>query len=201
MSATVFVVDDDVSVLSAVARLLRSAAYEVETFSSPREFFERAHPDKPGCLVVDLRMPEVTGLELQEGLIRAGSRIPVIFMSGRADIQSSVRAMQRGAIDFLTKPFDEHQLLEAVNRAIARDLEDRADRAERDALRARFNLLTRREREVCMLVALGRLNKQIAEQLGISEKTIKAHRARVMTKLHAASLAELVRIVDGANES
>jgi FixJ family two-component response regulator len=192
MRPTVFVVDDDASVLSAVGRLIGSAGHKVETFSSPREFFERARSDGPGCLVVDLRMPELTGLQLQEAMIRGGCHLPVIFMSGQADIQSTVRAIQCGAIDFLLKPFDEHQLLQAIDRAIARNAEERAARARRDALRARLDLLTPREREVCVL---------IAAQLGIAEKTVKAHRARVMAKLDTPSVAELVRIVDGAHDS
>ena len=200
MSGTIFLVDDDTSVLSAVARLIRSAGHKVEAFGSPREFLELPRSGEPSCLVVDLRMPEQNGLELQEVMARAGWRMPVIFMSGQADIQSTVKAMQAGAIDFLTKPFDEQQLLEAIDRAIARDLQARATHAERDDLRSRLKLLTPREREVCALVAAGRLNKQIAQELGISEKTIKAHRARVMQKLRARSVAELVRIVDRAHE-
>jgi FixJ family two-component response regulator len=198
---TVFVVDDDPSVLSAVGRLIRSAGHKVETFGSPREFFERSRSDEPGCLIVDLRMPDLSGLELQEAMGRAGYHLPIIFMSGHADIQSTVKAMQGGAIDFLIKPFDESQLLEAIDRATALDVEERAARAGRDALRARLNLLTPREREVCMFVAAGRLNKQIAAELGIAEKTVKAHRARVMAKLQAPSVAELVRIVDGARKT
>jgi FixJ family two-component response regulator len=127
--------------------------------------------------------------------------LPVIFMSGQADIQSTVKAMQSGAIDFLIKPFDENQLLQAIDRAIARDLEESAARAGRDALRVRLNLLTTREHEVCMFVAAGRLNKQIAAELGIAEKTVKAHRARVMAKLGARSVADLVRIVDRARKA
>jgi FixJ family two-component response regulator len=201
MRPTVFVVDDDPSVLSAVGRLIRSAGHKVETFGSPREFFERSRSDEPGCLVVDLRMPDLSGLELQEAMGRAGYHLPVIFMSGHADIQSTVKAMQGGAIDFLIKPFDERQLLEAIDRATALDVEERAARAGRDALRARLNLLTPREREVCMFVAAGRLNKQIAAELGIAEKTVKAHRARVMAKLQAPSVADLVRIVDRARKT
>jgi len=201
MTPTVFVVDDDPSVLSAVGRLIRSAGHKVETFGSPREFFERARSNDPGCLVVDLRMPELNGLELHEAMVRAGCYLPVIFMSGHADIQSTVKAMQGGAVDFLIKPFDERQLLEAIGRATARDGEERAARARRNALHARLNLLTPREREVCMLVAAGRLNKQIAAELGIAEKTVKSHRARVMTKLGVPSVAELVRIVDRAHKT
>jgi FixJ family two-component response regulator len=146
-------------------------------------------------------MPELNGLELHQEMIRAGYRLPVIFMSGQADIQSTVRAMQSGAIDFLIKPFDEHQLLDAIDRAIARNLEERAARAGRDAFRAQLNLLTPREREVCMLVAAGRLNKQVAAELGIAEKTVKAHRARVMAKLGLSSVADLVRIVERARQT
>lgn len=198
MNPTVFVVDDDASVLSAVGRLIRSAGRNVETFASPHEFFERARPDEPGCVVLDLRMPEMDGLELHAAMVRAGYHFPVIFMSGQADIQSTVKAMRGGAIDFLIKPFDELQLLEAIDRALARDLEETAARHGRDGLRARLRLLTTREREVCILVAAGRLNKQIAAELGIAEKTVKAHRARVMAKLGAQSVADLVRVVDRA---
>jgi FixJ family two-component response regulator len=189
--STVFVVDDDRSVLSAVARLLRSAGLKAEIFASPREFLERVHSGEPGCLVVDLHTPELSGLELQEAMVRAGYRMPVIFMSGQADVPSIVKAMQGGAIDFLIKPFDQRQLLEAIDRAIAGDLEVRA---ERDTFRVRLNLLTPREHEVWALVAAGRLNKQIAGKLGVTEKTIKAHLRRVMQKLQARSLVDLVRI-------
>jgi len=189
---TVFVVGDDRSVLSAVARLLRSAGHKAETFASPREFLERLHSAEPGCLVVDLHTPELSGLELQEAMVRAGYHMPVIFMSGQADVRSIVKAMQGGAIDFLIKPFGQRQLLEAIDCAIARDLEV----LERDTFR--LNLLTPREREVCALVAAGRLNKQIAGKLGVTEKTIKAHLRRVMQKLQVRSLVDLVRIVDRA---
>jgi FixJ family two-component response regulator len=200
MTGTVFLVDDDASVLSAVARLIRSAGHKVEAFASPREFLERSQVDQPGCLIVDLRMPEVNGLEVQEAITRAGRPIPVILMSGQADIQSTVKAMKGGAIDFLIKPFDEQLLLEAIHRAITHDTEARAARAEHDILVARFKLLTPRERSVCLLVAAGRLNKQIAGELGVSEKTIKVHRAKVMKKLRAQSVAELVRMVDRVSE-
>lgn len=184
--------DDDRLVLSAVARLLRSAGHKAETFASPREFLERVHSGEPGCLVVDLHTPELSGLELQEAMVRAGYRMPVIFMSGQADVRSIVKAMQGGAIDFLIKPFDQRQLLEAIDRAIARDLE------VRDTFRVRLNLLTPREREVCAFVAAGRLKKQIAGKLGVTEKTIQAHLRRVMQKLQVRSLVDLVRIVDRA---
>jgi RNA polymerase sigma factor (sigma-70 family) len=193
---TVFVVDDDPSVLRGLSRLLRSAGYAVEAYDSARAFLDRPARDQQGCAVVDLRMPELTGLELQEELARRSSRIPLIFLTGHGDVPSSVRAMKGGAIDFLTKPCDDTDLLAAVERALARDAEARAAQAEREAVEARFEALTPREREVCMLVAQGLLNKQIAAELGTSEKTIKVHRGRVMEKLGAESVAELVRLVD-----
>jgi RNA polymerase sigma factor (sigma-70 family) len=200
MSGTVFLVDDDTAVLNAVARLIRSAGYNVETFASPRDFLKQPHSDEPGCLVLDLRMPELNGLELQDTICRAGWGLPVIFMSGHADVRSTVAAIKGGAIDFLLKPFDEQQLLEAIDRAIALDCSARFDREERKRLRARLMQLTPREHQVCARVLQGRLNKEIASDLGISEKTVKAHRAQVMKKLQARSVAELVRIVDNARE-
>ncbi|MDI1476242.1 response regulator [Polyangium sp. y55x31] len=193
---TVFVVDDDPSVLRGLERLLRSAGYVVEAHASPRAFLERAPADRPGCVVVDLRMPEIGGLDLQEEFARRGFPLPLIFLTGHGDVPSSVRAMKGGAIDFLSKPCDDTDLLAAVERALARDAEARAARAEKEAVRARFAALTPREREVALLVAQGLLNKQIAAELGAAEKTIKVHRGRVMEKLGAESLADLVRLVD-----
>jgi len=193
---TVFLVDDDPSVLRGLERLLRSAGYVVEAHASSRAFLERAPADRPGCVVVDLRMPEMGGLDLQEELARRGFPLPLVFLTGHGDVPSSVRAMKGGAIDFLTKPCDDTDLLAAVERALARDAEARAARAEKEAVRARFDALTPREREVCLLVARGLLNKQIAAELGAAEKTIKVHRGRVMEKLGAASVADLVRLVD-----
>jgi FixJ family two-component response regulator len=193
---TVFVVDDDPSVLRALERLLRAAGYAVEAHASPRVFLDGAPSDRPGCVVVDLRMPEISGLELQEELDRRGCRLPLVFLTGHGDISSSVRAMKGGAIDFLTKPCEDTDLLAAVDRALARDVEARAAREEQRAVQARFEVLTPREREVCLLVARGLLNKQIAVDLGTSEKTIKVHRGRVMEKLGVDSVAELVRLVD-----
>lgn len=192
---TVFVVDDDTSVLRALARLLRAAGYAVEAHASPRAFLERA-PSQPGCVVVDLRMPEVGGLELQEELERRGCALPLVFLTGHGDVSSSVRAMKAGAIDFLTKPCDDTDLLAAVERALLRDANARAARREQRALKARFEALTPREREVCLRVAQGLLNKQIAAELGAAEKTVKVHRGRVMEKLGVESVAELVRLVD-----
>jgi len=193
---TVFVVDDDPSVLRSLERLLRAAGYAVEAHASPQVFLERAPMDRPGCVVVDLRMPGLGGLDLQEELARRGFPLPLIFLTGHGDVPSSVRAMKAGAIDFLSKPCDDTDLLAAVERALARDAEARAARAEKEAIRARFDALTPREREVCLLVARGLLNKQIAAELGAAEKTIKVHRGRVMAKLGAESVADLVRLVD-----
>jgi FixJ family two-component response regulator len=194
--ATVFVVDDDPSVLRALERLLRSAGYAVEAHASPREFLERAPAERPGCVVVDLRMPEVNGLELQQGLEERGCPLPLVFLSGQADVGSSVRAMKAGAIDFLSKPCEDEVLIAAVERAIDRDAQARAARQAQEELRERFEALTPREREVCLGVARGLLNKQIAAELGAAEKTIKKHRGRVMEKLGVESVADLVRLVD-----
>jgi FixJ family two-component response regulator len=193
---TIFVVDDDPSVLRSLERLLRSAGYTVEAHASPRTFLERAPVDRAGCVVVDLRMPEIGGLDLQEELARRGFALPLIFLTGHGDVPSSVRAMKGGAIDFLSKPCDDTDLLAAVERALQRDAALRAARAEKEAIHARFKALTPREREVCLLVARGLLNKQIAAELGAAEKTIKVHRGRVMEKLGAESVADLVRLVD-----
>ena len=193
---TVLVVDDDPSVLRGLERLLRAAGYVVEGYASPRAFLERAPWDRPGCAVVDLRMPEMGGIELQEELARRGCALPIVFLIGHGDVSSSVRAMKRGAIDFLTKPCDDTDLIAAVERALARDAEGRAAREEQQAVRARFEVLTPREREVCLLVARGLPNKRIAAELGTAEKTVKVHRGRVMEKLGVESLAELVRLVD-----
>ena len=193
---TVFVVDDDLSVLRSLERLLRAAEYDVEGYASPRAFLENAPMDRPGCVIVDLRMPELGGLDLQEELSQRGFQLPLIFLTGHGDVPSSVRAMKGGAIDFLSKPCDDTDLLAAVERALARDAEERAERAEKETVRARFASLTPREHEVCLLVARGLLNKQIAAELGAAEKTVKVHRGRVMEKLGAESVADLVRLVD-----
>jgi FixJ family two-component response regulator len=193
---TVFVVDDDPSVLELLDRLIRSAGYAVEAFASPTAFLERACHEGPGCIVLDLCMPEIGGLAVQAAFRNAGHVLPIVFMSGHSDVTSAVQALKAGALDFLTKPFNREQLLTAVERAIASDQTARAEHAEHEALRSRFDALTPRERQVCTLVAAGRLNKQIASELGTSEKTIKVHRGRVMRKLDVGSVAELVRLVD-----
>jgi len=194
--STVFVVDDDPSVLRGLERLLRSAGYRVEAHASPRAFLERAPAVGAGCAVIDLRMPELGGLDLQEALVGRGFRLPLIFLTGHGDVPSSVRAMKAGAVDFLMKPCDDTDLLAAVERALVQDASLRAERAEVDCARARFEALTPREREVCLLVARGLPNKQIAAELGSAEKTVKVHRGRVMEKLGVESLADLVRLVD-----
>ncbi|WP_367026993.1 response regulator [Methylococcus sp. ANG] len=192
--STVFVVDDDAAVLKAVERLLRAEGLEVAAFRSPREFLDCHDPGVPGCLVLDLSMPDLDGLALQRALAERGEARPTVFLSGHGDIPASVRAMKQGAVDFLTKPVNDADLLEAVRQAIARDLGARAKDTEMADLRSRLATLTPRELEVLGHVVAGRLNKQIAADLGTVEKTVKVHRARIMQKLRASSVAELVRI-------
>ena len=189
----VFVIDDDDSVRRSLERLLRSVGLDVESFASSREFIERPLPDRPACVVLDLRLPGASGLEVQETLSRAGREIPIIFISGYADVASSVRALKAGAIDFLQKPFSDQALLDIVHEALSRSRESCRLAAETAAVRARFDTLTPRERDVLRFVLQGLLNKQIAAELGISEKTVKFHRGRVMDKTQAGSVAELVR--------
>ena len=192
----VFVIDDDPSVRRGLDRLLRSAGIEVQTFRASEEFLALELPDRPACVVLDLRLPGASGLELQESLARKGRQLPIIFISGYADVASSIQAMKGGAIDFLEKPILDSALLDVVQRAVERDREARLQRSARAIVRERFDRLTAREREVLELVVEGRLNKQIAEVLGISEKTVKFHRGRVMHKTEAGSVAELVRQAD-----
>ena len=193
---SVFVVDDDPAVLKGLARVLRSARLEVVTFSSPHEFLEQHDPHAPGCLVLDVAMPGLNGLELQEALKVKGSAIPIIFLTGHGDIPMSVRAMKSGALDFLTKPVNDEDLLRAVNSAFEKDRIERRSRAELDEIQQRLSTLTPREREVLTHVVSGQLNKQIANDLGTVEKTIKVHRARVMEKMKVNSVAELVRLTE-----
>ena len=199
--ATVFVIDDEASVRKSVARLLRSAGHRVETFGSAEEFLRRPHHDGSGCLILDVKMPGQSGLELQEALASAGYHLPVIFVSGRSDIPISVKAMKAGAVDFLTKPFQHTNLLKAVDVCLAKDREARASRAEVQVIQQRLETLTAREREVLSLVVAGLLNKQIASELGISEKTVKVHRGRVVEKMRSDSVAELVRLAEKAGIS
>jgi len=192
--ALVFVVDDDASVRKSLARLLKAAGYEAETFASVRDFLARRPHDGPCCLVLDVRMPGLTGLDLQEALRAAGQRLSIVFITGYRDVPVSVKAMKGGAVDFLTKPVDEETLLGAIQQAVARTLADRRQQARVTEIRNRIATLTPREAAVFALVVTGMLNKQIGSELGIAEKTVKVHRARVMEKMRAGSLAELVRL-------
>jgi FixJ family two-component response regulator len=194
-----YVVDDDASFLKAVSRLLRAAGYEVRTFSEAEELLAQL-TDTHGCVIADLQMPGVGGLELQEAMTRSGLALPVIFVSGYGDIPTTVRAMRQGAEDFLTKTAPKAELLAAVARAIERDARQRAERERVRALRLRLDLLTPREREVLCHVVRGRLNKQIAADLDIHERTVKLHRTGITTKLLVHSVAELTRLVQAAGE-
>ena len=195
-SPTVFVVDDYAPVRSAVSRLLRAAGFAVAAFASPEEFLAQYDPHTPGCLVLDLDMPAVNGLELQRILARKGSVLPIIFLTGHGDIPKSVQAMKRGAIDFLTKPVNDENLLAAVRAAIEKDRALRREQTELSEIRARLATLTPREREVLEHVVTGKLNKQIAADLGTVQQTVKVHRARVMQKMRVQSVAELVRLTE-----
>lgn len=194
----VYIVDDDAHVRRSLERLLRSVALDVETFDSAAEFLRHQHPDRPTCLVLDVRMPGLGGLDLQRELSSADLTIPIIFITGHGTIPISVNAMKGGAVDFLQKPFDDQALLDAINRALELDWNTRNKRSEFAQLQRHIESLTPREQEVLSWVVTGRLNKEIAQALGTSEKTIKVHRARVMQKMHADSLAVLVRLADKA---
>jgi FixJ family two-component response regulator len=195
---TVFLVDDDAGVLKALARLLRVKGYEVRSYSSPHEFLAHHDPDVPGCAVFDVAMPGLDGLGLQQALTAGGLARPIIFLTGKGDIPTSVRAMRAGAVDFLTKPVSDQSLLDAIARAEEQDIRSRRDQAEMSLIQARIASLTPREREVLTHVVAGRMNKQIAADLGIVEKTIKVHRGRVMGKLGVRTIVDLVRIAERA---
>jgi FixJ family two-component response regulator len=190
----VFVVDDDASIREALSSLIRSVDLNVETFSSAREFLQHQRPDAPACLVLDVRLPGLSGLDLQHELVTAKRGIPIIFITGHGDIPMSVRAMKAGAVEFLTKPFRDQELLDAIQQAIGRDRELLQRRSEAAILKARYQTLTPREREVMGLVVRGLLNKQIAGELGTSEITVKIQRGQAMKKMQVQSLPELVRI-------
>jgi FixJ family two-component response regulator len=195
---TVFVIDDDPSVLKSLARLLRSLELNVDTFVSPQEFLEQLKPGLHGCLILDIEMPDLSGIELQQELTARGNELPVIFLTGHGDIPKTVQAMKQGAVDFLTKPVHDQDLIEAIHSALEKNRINRQARAERFEIQTRLATLTPRELEVLGHVVSGRLNKQIAADLGTVEKTIKVHRAHLMSKLKVRSLAELVRLAERA---
>jgi FixJ family two-component response regulator len=194
--AIVFVVDDDESVRQSLKNLIGSVGLKVQAFASAQEFLRSKLTDVPGCLVLDVRLPGLSGLDLQKRMVEAGMEMPIIFITGHGDIPMTVRAIKAGAVEFLTKPFRDQDLLDAIQQALERDRVAREHRGKIEELRSRFDSLTPREREVMGLVVAGLLNKQIAGELGTSETTIKIHRHQVMEKMGAGSLAELVRMAD-----
>jgi FixJ family two-component response regulator len=192
----IVVIDDDASMRKALDNLLKSVGFAVELFASPQDFLRSEREDRPGCIVLDIRFPGRSGLDMQRDLTAANARLPVIFITGYGDIPMSVRAMKAGAVEFLTKPFRDQDLLDAVGTALDRDRDRRAGDLRLAELRGRFETLTARERQVLALVVAGRLNKQIAGELGVSEMTVKMHRRQVMRKMQAAGVAQLVRLAD-----
>jgi FixJ family two-component response regulator len=197
-SGTVYIVDDDASFLRSVSRLLRAAGHAVQVFESAKQFLEQLVPGMSGCVLVDLNMPGLNGLELQAALAKSASPLPVVFLSAQGDIPTTVQAMRRGAEDFLTKLSPKEKLLDAIQRALARDAQERNERGRRQELRGRFAALTPRELEVLEHVVRGQMNKQIAGDLGINERTVKLHRTNLTRKLRAQSAVELTRLVEAA---
>jgi two-component system response regulator FixJ len=192
---TIFIVDDDAAVRDALKLLLRSVGQAVETFGSAQEFLDAYSEDRPGCLVLDIRMPGMSGLELQQKLNEKHSILPIIFITGHGDVPMAVEAMQAGAVDFIQKPFRDQDLIDRINQALEKDSSNRAALGERNDIRRRLDTLTPREREVLDLVVHGKANKVIAGDLKLSQRTVEIHRARVMEKMQASSLAHLVRMV------
>ncbi len=192
----IVVIDDDASVRKALDNLFKSVGFAVELFASPQEFLQSERPDRPGCIVLDVRFPGRSGLDMQRDLATANTQLPIIFITGYGDIPMSVRAMKAGAVEFLTKPFRDQDLLDAVGTALEKDRARRAGDLRLAELSARFDMLTARERQVMSLVVAGRLNKQIAGELGVSEMTVKMHRRQVMRKMQAGGVAQLVRLAD-----
>ena len=195
---TIFIIDDDSSMRRALSYLLQSAGYKVETYSSAEKFLQREPYDGVGCILLDVRMPGLSGMDLQEKLMRPDYMMPIIFLTGHGELSMGVHAMKKGAVDFLTKPCDDEQLLAAVNRAIEKDMQARGSYKEKQEIRRRIDLLTPRENEILRYVVAGMLNKQIAAKLGIAEPTVKIHRGRIMEKLRAESVADLVRMAGKA---
>jgi len=193
--ATIFIVDDDAAVRDSLKMLLRSVGQAVETFGSGQEFIDAYSEDRPGCLVLDIRMPGMSGLELQQKLNERHSIMPIIFITGHGDVPMAVEAMQAGAVDFIQKPFRDQDLIDRINQALEKDQNNRASLGERNDIRKRLETLTPREREVLDLVVHGKANKVIAGDLRLSQRTVEIHRARVMEKMQASSLAHLVRMV------
>ncbi len=195
---TIFVIDDDASVRKSLSRLLDSVGFSTESFASADEFLKRERFEGIGCIVLDVRMPGLSGMDLQDELNKADYSMPIIFITGHGDIPMSVQAMKKGAVDFLPKPFDEDQLLDALRKAIEKDMQAKAERAEARDILGRMEQLTPREYEILQYLITGMLNKQIAFKLGIAEKTVKIHRSRVFEKLGTRSVAELVRMAEKA---
>jgi len=195
-NAVIAVVDDDPSAREGLESLIRSAGWKVECYRSAQEFLARSHTEVPNCLILDLQLPGLSGLDLQKRMAEVGLEIPIVFLTGHGNIPASVQAMKAGAVEFLTKPFDDEELLQAIHEAIERDRRSRQQHAEISELRGRYESLTAREQEVMQQVVSGRLNKQAAAELEITEFTVKVHRGQVMRKMHADSLADLVRMAD-----
>ena len=196
---TVFIVDDDQAIRTSLKWLIESVGMNAETYASADEFMRNYYPGRAGCLLLDIRMPGMSGLELQEHFIDQDIRIPIIIITGHGDVPMAVRAMKAGAVDFIEKPFNDERLLESIRNALSLDSEQRIDQAERARIAALLDQLTSRELEVMEMVTNGKSNKEIATTLGVSAKTVEAHRARVMEKMEASSLAELVKMVVAAN--